>query len=606
MESKEAENTSGRKQLKKTDFVWAVISIVSATAPVLAQQKNQNFFAGAPATGQLTLLTTVTLSQHTSGAQSSQMVERSMVAEPAELHATARFAPASLRYRQAFVHSRVSLASSLQVASSQSLTVSSTTSAFGFLGLTHYDQRNANGGNQFSVEPPSQGLAVGNGYVVEGVNNAIQVYDLSGQPLLPAVLSTNQVFGVTPSINRVTSAQGVYPTDIRVFYDNTLNRFLIMQRSQDNDIFGNPLPSSRIYIAVSQTGDPTGTYNVYSMDTTNPLHFGCPCISDYPEIGADQYGIYITWNEYNSSLEFLDAVVFAVSKTSLATNASTPTAFQFLIPFTTGYEFAIQPASTPPGGGYFVNKGGLEYFVSSLKSSSVDSNLALWSLTNTSSLSTSNPGLSLLETIVPTEVVTSSALANQRPGPTPLGTSMGARLEFLDGGDSRVQSVVYVGGLLYVTQETLILDDNGHNVIGGAYTILSTVSRGVLTARVQRQGYYYVNNNHLLRPAIAVNTQGQGAVVFTLVGPDYYPSAAFLSISATSTGSTVQIAGAGGLPEDGFSGYSNFGVARWGDYSAAVAASDGSIWMATEFIPNANVPRTTLANWGTYVIMFTP
>ena len=38
--------------------------------------------------------------------------------------------------------------------------------------------------------------------------------------------------------------------------------------------------------------------------------------------------------------------------------------------------------------------------------------------------------------------------------------------------------------------------------------------------------------------------------------------------------------------------------------SAAVAASDGSIWMGTEYIPNA--PRTPLANWGTYLINYVP
>jgi hypothetical protein len=39
--------------------------------------------------------------------------------------------------------------------------------AFGFEGLNHYQQRCSRGGNQFSVEPPDQGLCVGNGDVVE-------------------------------------------------------------------------------------------------------------------------------------------------------------------------------------------------------------------------------------------------------------------------------------------------------------------------------------------------------------------------------------------------------------------------------------------------------
>ncbi|TML59986.1 MAG: hypothetical protein E6G22_11990, partial [Actinobacteria bacterium] len=37
----------------------------------------------------------------------------------------------------------------------------------GFEGLNHYQQRYSRGGNQFSVEPPDQGMCAGNGYVVE-------------------------------------------------------------------------------------------------------------------------------------------------------------------------------------------------------------------------------------------------------------------------------------------------------------------------------------------------------------------------------------------------------------------------------------------------------
>src|SRR5690349_4862342 len=40
-----------------------------------------------------------------------------------------------------------------------------------FEGLNLYQQRYARGGNQFTVEPPDQALCVGNGYVVEAVND---------------------------------------------------------------------------------------------------------------------------------------------------------------------------------------------------------------------------------------------------------------------------------------------------------------------------------------------------------------------------------------------------------------------------------------------------
>jgi hypothetical protein len=130
---------------------------------------------------------------------------------------------------------------------------------------------------------------------------------------------------------------------------------------------------------------------------------------------------------------------------------------------------------------------------------------------------------------------------------------------------------------------------------------------GVLAISVLRQGYLMVKGNHLLRPAIAVNSLGKGAISFTLVGPDYFPSAAWTPIDVQTTGPTVQIASLGAGPEDGFTGYTSPGfpgLARWGDYSGAVAAGDGSIWMTTEYIPN--LPRTELANWGTFVMRYVP
>ena len=55
---------------------------------------------------------------------------------------------------------------------------------FGFEGLNFYQQRYARGGNQFSVEPPDQGMCAGNGYVVEAVNDVFNVFSTTGQSIL--------------------------------------------------------------------------------------------------------------------------------------------------------------------------------------------------------------------------------------------------------------------------------------------------------------------------------------------------------------------------------------------------------------------------------------
>jgi hypothetical protein len=129
----------------------------------------------------------------------------------------------------------------------------------------------------------------------------------------------------------------------------------------------------------------------------------------------------------------------------------------------------------------------------------------------------------------------------------------------------------------------------------------------VLAAQVLSQGYLVFNNNHLLRPALAVNAQGAGAIAVTLVGPNWYPSAAVIPFPSSGAPSAIEVAAPGSAPEDGFTGYNSFGgdgLARWGDYNTAVAGADGAIWMVVQYI--GNFPRTTYANWNTYVIRQTP
>lgn len=149
-------------------------------------------------------------------------------------------------------------------------------------------------------------------------------------------------------------------------------------------------------------------------------------------------------------------------------------------------------------------------------------------------------------------------------------------------------------------------DQNGSWVVGGAYIVLSPTYRsGVLAAQVINEGYLVVNGNHLLRPAIAVNALGVGAIAVTLTGQDWDPSAALIPFSTSATPSTLEVAAAGYLPEDGFTGYPSgggAGVARWGDYNTAVANSDGSIWMVMQYI--GNYPRSVAANWNTYVVRY--
>ena len=81
--------------------------------------------------------------------------------------------------------------------------------------------------------------------------------------------------------------------------------------------------------------------------------------------------------------------------------------------------------------------------------------------------------------------------------------------------------------------------------------------------------------------------------------------ASLIPFASSATPSALEVAAAGSLPEDGFTGYAAYGgdgVARWGDYNTAVAASDGSIQMVVQY--SGNYPRTEYANWNTYVFRY--
>ena len=92
----------------------------------------------------------------------------------------------------------------------------------------------------------------------------------------------------------------------------------------------------------------------------------------------------------------------------------------------------------------------------------------------------------------------------------------------------------------------------------------------------------------------------------SVIGQDLYPSAAYARVDAVNGAGPLVITRAGAAPLDDFSGYVPFGsrVARWGDYSAAVADENDDIWVASEYVPNA--PRTLLSNWGTFVSKVQP
>ncbi len=533
-----------------------------------------------------------------------------------------------------------------------------------FQGLNHYDQRTADNGNQFSLEPPDQGLCVGGGTVIEAVNTVFATYGTNGtRTSVPTSLTV--FFSGKHQIDRSPNAQqpfGPFLADPKCYFDPDLQRFFLSVLEIEQDpVTGEFGDHSAQLIAVSKTSSPStasSDWHFYSIDTSNaggaavdtadgsqvgsrmlPNHDGCPCLGDQPLIGADRYGFYVTTNEFSiEGPEFNGAQVYAFDKAGLANGTLR---FQYvagasgLVPLEEGPAYSLQPATSPTADDWSSEANGTEYLLSALDfDGTLDNRIAVWALTNTQSLTTSTPNVALSHTILQSEVYGQPPDAIQKTGSTPLASvvqqlfgaknpssSSTPKEELLAGNDDRMNQAVYADGKLWGAVNTVVKTKNGPSHVGSAYFVAApAVTNGALSATLPGQGYVAVEGQNLLFPSIGVTHGGKAVYTATLAGPDVYPSAVYGTIDLTNGPGTLHVAGAGAGPDDGFSGYPPFGgpTGRWGDYSAAVADTDGNVWVATEYIaqtcttaefladPTCGKTRTMLANWSTRVAQVTP
>lgn len=517
----------------------------------------------------------------------------------------------------------------------------------GFEGLNHYQQRYTRGGNQFSVEPPDQALCVGNGYVLEAVNDVLNIFNSSGQSVLPDNTASNIVagfsrdvnhavdlnsfYGYAAAINRTTGARGQFVTDPTCIYDAGVQRFfLVVLTLEVNPATGAFTLVNHLDLAVSASSNPTGAWNIYKIDVTNDGSAGttggpCPCLGDYPHIGADANGIYLTTNAFPwGPGDFDGAQIYALSKAQLAAGAANVSMVHF---DTTGMlpgnlpGFTVWPAHSPGTTSYDTSAGGTEYLLSTDGFKEPSTDLDTWAITNTSSLN-GVPALSLSVTTLAVgpyanppkqqqpgsgtpatmdtpqgycinDTTTQTIVANRRGCWQLLFTSAPAHNEVIsrpDSSDTRMQQVMYANGKLWGAWGTA-LTVGGGNRAGIEWAIARpSIVGGSVTGSVLLTGYLGAAGHDFTYPALGVTAAGKGVIAFTATGNALYPSAAYAPIDVLAGVGSWSIAGPGGTgaaQDDGFTSYKsqvgNPPRTRWGDYGAA--AVDGSnIWIGSEYI----------------------
>jgi hypothetical protein len=541
-----------------------------------------------------------------------------------------------------------------------------------FDGLNFFQQRFANNGNQFSVVPPDQGLCAGNGFVLETVNDVMNVYGADGTSLL-GVTDLNTFLGYPPAINRHVSPLTFGPsvTDPSCHFDPDTQRWFHVALTLDRVAPTTQSFSGKNHldIAVSTTANPLDPWMVFHLpvqdDGTNgtpdhncqarvringvPTLVHAPCLGDYPHLGMDANGLYITTNEFNffSPGFFHGSQIYAISKRQLVaggpanfeqfdTTALAPT-LPYMIP-----GFTVWP-SLVPGTNFKLDNGGTEFALSSLavfSSTGAFNQLVMWDLTNTQSLD-SSPAIALTAGLVNTQTYAVPPASHQKAGDFPLGqcladgtisTPFGTGCwrffvisptgpfpqhePILPSNDSRMQQVFYANGRLWAALDTGVLV-NGNPQAGAAFFVLQPKgSPSIPSATVVNQGIVALANNNLTYPAVGVTPSGRGVMAFTVLGADNYPSAGYTSLDALVGAGDVHIVAPGAGPDDGFSAYfpeANPPRPRWGDYGAA-AVDGNTIWFASEYTAQTcnlstfiasnflcGNTRGSLGNWATHI-----
>ncbi len=516
-----------------------------------------------------------------------------------------------------------------------------------FQGLNLFDQRFANNGNQFTVEPPDQGLCAGNGFVLESVNDVLRIYHTDGTPAT-GVIDLNTFYGYPAAIDRAHgTGDGPSITDPICLYDQAIGRFVQVVLTLDRVGTTAALSgTNHLDIAVSNTGDPTGGWTVFTLPVQNNGTAGTPdhhctngfCLGDYPHIGADANGIYLSTNEFAVfGAGFFGAQVYGIGNNLLTGGTGSVVLFDTLGAGPDGAGFTVWAAQTP-GNQFDSSNGGSEHFLSSRAVFSDDgtsTSILLWTMSNTSSLNSATPSPSLNLTDIPVDQYAVPPRATQPAGSRPLSQCL-ADLVFncaaaiagrpshdnrtfgppngsLNSNDSRMQQVSYANGKVWGALDTAISID-GQERAGIAYYVINPHS-----GQLVLQGQAGLSHTDLTYPAVGVLENGRGVIAFTLTGDNNFPSAAFAGLDAKVGMSDIQIAAAGAGPWDGFTSYVQFGSGRprWGDYGAA-AVDGNSIWVASEYVaqtctydvykldPTCGNTRAPLGNWSTHISKLTP
>ena len=407
--------------------------------------------------------------------------------------------------------------------------------------------------------PPDTNGAVGPNNFVQTVNVSFAVFTKTGS-LLYGPAKINTLF---------TGFGGLCETDNdgdpSVVYDQLADRWLITQFAVSG-ANGSPVPYLEC-IAISTSGDPTGSYYRYSFPRTY--------FPDYPKLGLWPDAYYMSTNDFSGN-SFAGATTWAFDRTKMLTGApATAQLFHLSLLYGGLLPATLDGRAMPPA-------GAPNYFVALNDSSS----LALWKF----HVDFANSANSTLTGPTTIPVAGYTELCNGGTCVPQAGTTQQL--------DSLADRVMYrLAYRNFGDHESLVVNHSVAPTAGGGGARWYEIRSPGGTPTVYQQSTYAPDTRYRWMGSAAMDRVGDIAVGYSVSSATMNPAIAYTGRTPTDPlgtleAETILISGTGSQLS---------GLKRWGDYSSMAIdpVDDCTFWYTTEYLTASGT-----FNWHTRVGTF--
>jgi len=403
-----------------------------------------------------------------------------------------------------------------------------------------------------SSVPPDPEMAAGPSHLIVVVNTAFKVFGLDGTTLVGPT-RTDTLFG------NLAGCTGTF--DPNAAYDEQSERFVI------------GVDDANAYcLAVTQTSDPTGVWNLYRIPT---LH-GPATLFDYPHVGIGDEAIM--WGSNQFAGGFVEGRVWAIDKAAVYTGQASPTCRTQ----STGDDSTPWPAVINIGGSGdpFPTE---HYFMTEVFDGA---NHSVWRWDNPL-----GGGNAVNTGSVDLNAATGVVAGFPIDAPQMVGGNIQAN-------DWRGQSTRYVNGHLWMTNQAIACNPGGGTVDCARWAQIDPTGGAGGTPSVVQAGVFASTGEFRLFASIAVNRCDDALIGFSKTSASIFPGVYVAGRASTTPPGLLE----GELQvHAGEVSYVSFDPAphRWGDYSGMTIGPDGeSFWYLGEYSKNGVVAA---ANWGNWV-----